>query len=120
MIQLVLLLSSIAMAEIHRHPGGKVLPHEKYIHVVSETVSPVQQVYIKTRDGLYVAAAIRKPQDNGPFPVLIQFHGASGGRGMEQITGWSRGDTGGPLWERFLQEGFVVVTADYRGTGKRS
>jgi dipeptidyl-peptidase-4 len=34
---------------------------------------------------------------------------------MEQITGWSRGDTGGPVWERFLQEGFVVVVGDYRG-----
>lgn len=29
--------------------------------------------------------------------------------------GWSRGATGGPVWERFLQEGFVVAVADYRG-----
>jgi dipeptidyl aminopeptidase/acylaminoacyl peptidase len=34
---------------------------------------------------------------------------------MEQLVGWSRGDHGGPAWERFLQEGFVVVVADYRG-----
>ena len=34
---------------------------------------------------------------------------------MEQLVGWSRGDTGGPVWERFLQEGFVVAVADYRG-----
>jgi dipeptidyl aminopeptidase/acylaminoacyl peptidase len=34
---------------------------------------------------------------------------------MEQSTGWSRGDHGGPVWERFLQEGFAVVVADYRG-----
>jgi dipeptidyl aminopeptidase/acylaminoacyl peptidase len=75
----------------------------------------VQQTYIKTKDGLYVAAAIRKPKGDGPFPAIILFHGAPGGRGMEQITGWSRGDTGGPVWERFLQEGFVVVVGDYRG-----
>jgi acetyl esterase/lipase len=43
------------------------------------------------------------------------FHGAPGGRGMEQLVGWSRGDHGGPVWERFLEEGFVVVVADYRG-----
>jgi dipeptidyl-peptidase-4 len=30
-------------------------------------------------------------------------------------VGWSRGDHGGPVWERFLQEGFVVIVADYRG-----
>ena len=34
---------------------------------------------------------------------------------MEQLVGWSRGATGGPVWERFLQEGFVVAVADYRG-----
>jgi dienelactone hydrolase len=34
---------------------------------------------------------------------------------MEQLVGWSRGDHGGPVWERFLQEGFVVAVADYRG-----
>jgi acetyl esterase/lipase len=34
---------------------------------------------------------------------------------MDQLVGWSRGDHGGPVWERFLQEGFVVAVADYRG-----
>jgi dipeptidyl-peptidase-4 len=83
--------------------------------VVSEADSPVQQVYIKSKDGLYIAAAIRKPKGEGLHPAIIFFHGAPGGRGMEQLVGWSRGATGGPVWERFLQEGFVVAVADYRG-----
>ena len=115
---LVLLASfgvSIAYGEIHEHPGGKELTHEKYLKVVSELDSPVQQVYIRTKDGLYVAAAVRKPKGAGPFPALIMFHGAPGGRGMEQIVGWSRGATGGPVWEKFLQLGYVVAVADYRG-----
>ena len=105
----------IASAEIHRL-GGRAdsLPHDKYVRAVSEVDSPVQEAYIKTKDGLYVAAAIRKPRGEGPFPALILFHGAPGGRGMEQLVGWSRGATGGPVWERFLQEGFVVAVADYR------
>ena len=70
---------------------------------------------MKSKDGAYVAAAIRKPKGDGPFPAIVIFHGAPGGRGMEQISGWSRGETGGPVWERFLQEGFVVVVGDYRG-----
>jgi len=111
---LVLCLAPV-LAEIREFPGGNVLPHEKYIHAVSERDSAVQQLYIKTKDGLYVAAALRKPKGNGPFPVLIHFHGAPGGRGMEQITGWSRGDTGSPFYERFLQEGYVTVVSDYRG-----
>lgn len=105
-----------AVAEIHKHAGSPdPLPHEKYVHVVSEADSPVQQTYIKSKDGAYVAAAIRKPKGEGPFPAIVIFHGAPGGRGMEQLVGWARGDHGGPVWERFLQEGFVVVVGDYRG-----
>lgn len=112
----ILFCAVIGLAEIHQNPGSKQpLAHEKYIRVVSESVSPVQQIYIKARDGLYIAAALRKPAGDGPFPAVVIFHGAPGGRGMEQLVGWSRGMTGGPVWERFLQEGCVVVLADYRG-----
>lgn len=102
--------------DIQQFPGAKPVPHEKYIHAVSEADSPIEKVYIKSKDGLYVAAAMRKPKGNGPFPVLIHFHGAPGGRGMEQLVGWARGDFGSPVFERFLQDGYVVVIADYRAT----
>jgi dipeptidyl-peptidase 4 len=111
-----LLCASLACAEIHQNPGSPApLPHQRYIHVVSEADSPIQQTYIKSKDGVYVAAAIRKPKGSGRFPAIVLFHGAPGGRGMEQLVGWSRGDHGGPVWERFLQEGYVVAVADYRG-----
>jgi dipeptidyl aminopeptidase/acylaminoacyl peptidase len=109
-----LLLSLLLAGEIQQFPGGTILPHDKYVRVVSEKDSPVEQVYIKSKDGVYVAAAMRKPKGNGPFPVLVHFHGAPGGRGMEQLVGWARGDHGSPVFERFLQEGYVVVIADYR------
>ena len=116
LLLLLLLCGFPAAAELHEHPGSKdALPHDKYIRVVSETESPVEQVYVKTKDGLYVAAAMRKPKGSGPFPALIYFHGAPGGRGMEQLVGWSRGATGSPVFERFLKEGYVVVISDYRG-----
>src|SRR3954469_22272945 len=112
----LLLLAADVQAGITRHAGSnEALPDRKYIHVVSEADSPVMQTWIKAKDGVYIAAAVRKPKGNGPFPALIMFHGAPGGRGMDQLVGWSRGDHGGPVWERFLQEGFVVVVADYRG-----
>ena len=108
--------TNLAQAEITRHAGGnEAVSDKKYVHVVSETDSPVQQTWIKARDGLYIAAAVRKPKGAGPFPAIVMFHGAPGGRGMDQLVGWSRGDHGGPVWERFLQEGFVVAVADYRG-----
>ena len=108
--------NNFASAEITRHAGGNdAVPDQKYIHVVSEADSPVMQTWIKAKDGLYIAAAVRKPKGTGPFPALVIFHGAPGGRGMDQLVGWSRGDHGGPVWERFLQEGYVVAVADYRG-----
>jgi dipeptidyl aminopeptidase/acylaminoacyl peptidase len=113
---LIASLATVAHAEIHRHGGSPdALPYEKYVRVVSEADSPQEQVYVKSKDGAYVAAAIRKPKGDGPFPAIVMFHGAPGGRGMEQISGWSLGKTGGPVWERFLQEGFVVAVGDYRG-----
>ena len=71
---------------------------EIHSHVVSEADSPIQQAYIKGKDGLYIAAAIRKPKGDARYPAIIIFHGAPGGRGMEQLARWSRGDHGGPVW----------------------
>ncbi len=107
---------ALAAADVYTHGGSPdAVPHDKYLRVVSEADSPVQQVYVKSKDGAYVAAAIRKPKGDGPFPAILFFHGAPGGRGMEQLVGWSRGEKGGPVWERFLREGFVTVVGDYRG-----
>jgi dienelactone hydrolase len=111
-----MLTPAMSDAEIVRYPGAAdAIAHDKYVRVVSEADSPIERTYIKSKDGLYVAAAVRKPKGDGPFPAIIVFHGAPGGRGLDQLVGWSRGDHGGPVWERFLQEGFVVAVADYRG-----
>ncbi len=110
------LMPRVACADIRRNPGDTVpLPTQKYVRVISEVDSPVQRAYIKSKDGIYIAAAIRKPKGQGRFPAIIMFHGAPGGRGIDQLVGWSTGSTGGPVWERFLREGYVVVVADYRG-----
>ncbi len=112
----LLLFTGYGLADVEYFSADPAaLPFDDYIHVVDTRDSPVEQVWIKSADGAYVAAAVRKPQGQGPFPVMVMFHGAPGGRGMEQLVGWSRGDHGGPVWERFLQEGYVVIVADYRG-----
>ena len=81
---LAVLIASLPLAvhaEIHRHEGRPdALPHEKYVRVVSEAESPLEQIYVKSKDGVYVAAAIRRPKGDGPFPAIILFHGAPGGR----------------------------------------
>jgi dipeptidyl aminopeptidase/acylaminoacyl peptidase len=92
LILFTVLMSATSVAEIVRYPGtANALPHDRYVRVVSETESPVQRTYIKSKDGLYVAAAIRKPKGNGPFPAIIMFHGAPGGRGLDQLVGGGGG-----------------------------
>ncbi len=113
-VSALFLLLGGSLSEVLQHPGGKILPHDRYVRRVSEADSPVERVYISTKDGLSVAAAIRKPKGPGPFPALIYFHGAPGGRGMQKLVDWSTGSTGGPLWEEFLLRGYAVVVADYR------
>jgi hypothetical protein len=36
---------------------------------------------------------------------------APGGRGIKQLVTWARGDFGSPVFERFLQEGYVITAA---------
>ena len=72
LIVLLLLAPLAAAAEIVEYPGNPdVLPDERFVRVVSEEASPVQQTYIKARDGVYIAAAIRKPRGRGPFPGIV-------------------------------------------------
>ncbi len=117
-LTLCLAVAAAAMpAEITVHEtAGRQVSHERYLEVVSQMDSPLQTLYIKTSDGLYVAAAMRKPKGDGPFPAMLVLHGAPGGRGMDQLMNWSLGKCGGPVWERLLQEGYVVVVGDYRGS----
>jgi dipeptidyl aminopeptidase/acylaminoacyl peptidase len=108
-------LSLFGQKTVHETTGREI-PHQQYLETVSQAYSPLEKLYIKTGDGLYVAAALRKPKGPGPFPTMIVLHGAPGGRGMDQLVNWSLGKCGGPVWEGLLREGYVVVVGDYRGT----
>jgi hypothetical protein len=89
LIVIAALMPAMSVAEIVRYPGtADAIPHDKYVRVVSEAESPVERTYIKSKDGLYVAAAIRKPKGSGPFPAIIVFHCSPGGRGIDQLVGW--------------------------------
>ena len=65
----MLSITSLVHAGITRHAGSNdALPHDKYIHVVSEAQSPVTRTWIKAKDGVYIAAAIGVAF--GFFPAL--------------------------------------------------
>ncbi|WP_221029078.1 alpha/beta hydrolase family protein [Actomonas aquatica] len=48
---------------------------------------------------------------NGPAPVLVFFHAAPGGRGLEGLQSLAKPER----WDPFLAAGWAVCVADYRG-----
>jgi prolyl oligopeptidase family protein len=83
--------------------------------VITETVAgsdfSVQLAYVETIDGLYTPIGLRKPNGNGPFPIIL-FASGNGGGGMD----WVREATRNRSWtqEQFLQAGYAVAWMRYR------
>lgn len=80
---------------------------------LSGSLAPAEEpteVYVPTYDGVFVAAAIRRPLGAGPFPALLFIHGRNGGVGMQPMKEF----TLGRVPEQFYQLGYVVMSTDYR------
>jgi dienelactone hydrolase len=72
---------------------------------------PAQYTLVLTRDELYVPIAIRKPEGNGPFPVITMAsgEGREGMKKVEQLT-----ERLAQMQNRMLARGYVVATINYR------
>ena len=83
--------------------------------VVTEAVDgsefPVHLAYVETIDGLYTPIGIRKPDGDGPFPIIL-FASGNGGGGMD----WVRNATQNQSWtqEQFVKAGYAVAWTRYR------
>lgn len=77
--------------------------------VVGDDGAP-RQVYVKSYDGTYVAAALRKPAGNGPFAAVLFIHGGLGGTGLNAAENMLRGR----VPEHFYKAGYVTFATDYR------
>jgi predicted dienelactone hydrolase len=83
--------------------------------IITEPVTgsdiPVHLAYVETIDGLYTPIGIRKPEGEGPFPMIL-FASGNGGGGMA----WVRAATENQSWtqEQFVQAGYAVAWTRYR------
>jgi len=83
--------------------------------VITEAVDgsdiPVHLAYVETIDGLYTPIGIRKPDGDGPFPIVL-FASGNGGGGMA----WVRNATMNQSWtqEQFVKAGYAVAWTRYR------
>lgn len=78
---------------------------------VSGSEFPVHLAYVETVDGLYTPIGIRKPEGDGPFPIVL-FASGNGGGGMAWVidatnkTSWTQ--------EQFVRAGYAVAWMRYR------
>ncbi len=78
---------------------------------ISESVSPVIEVPLKSVDGIDLGFAYRKPRGEGPFPVILFFHG---GGEYWNMNGLKQNLKTGAVQTRFLKEGFAIVQSTRR------
>ena len=81
--------------------------------VITENVdgADVDLMYVETWDGLYAPIGVRKPQGQGPFPIVLLASG-NGGEGM----GWIRDAVRnrGYIMDRLVDAGFACAWLRYR------
>ena len=83
--------------------------------VITEPVEgsdhPVHLMYVETMDGLYAPIGLRKPEGDGPFPIVLLAAG-NGGGGMAWVRDWVRNR--GYIMERLLEAGYACAWLRYR------
>jgi dienelactone hydrolase len=72
---------------------------------------PVTYHLVSTDDGLLTPIGLRKPDGDGPFPVVL-FSSGNGGEGYEYIKDYSHNR--GWTLEQFLSAGYAVAWLRYR------
>ena len=78
---------------------------------ISGSNIPVTYHFVSTDDGLLTPIGFRKPDGDGPFPVVL-FSSGNGGEGYEYIKDYSHNRS----WtlEQFLSAGYAVAWLRYR------
>lgn len=81
--------------------------------VITETIdgNPVDLMYIETWDGLYAPIGVRRPEGDGPFPLILLASG-NGGEGMA----WIRDNVAnrGYIMDRLVAAGYACAWIRYR------
>jgi dienelactone hydrolase len=68
---------------------------------------PWRPVTFPSADGTTIQGWLAVPDGNGPFPAVVDIHGG---------PTWVQGDVFAPLLQAFCDEGFAVLSVNYRGS----
>jgi dienelactone hydrolase len=78
---------------------------------VRDSNIPVHLMYVEMLDGVYAPIGLRKPQGDGPFPLVL-FASGNGGGGMATVLEFTQSRS----WtqEQFLKAGYAAAWLRYR------
>jgi dipeptidyl aminopeptidase/acylaminoacyl peptidase len=81
--------------------------------VITETIGgkPVDLMYVETWDGLYTPIGLRRPNGDGPFPLVLLASG-NGGEGMRWVRDAVR--DAGYTMDRLVDAGYACAWLRYR------
>jgi dienelactone hydrolase len=105
----------IARAQLSsgKPPAESIASHGYVIanQPVKGSAIPADYTFVLTRDEIYVPIIVRKPNGNGPFPVITMAsgEGREGMKKVEQLT-----ERLVQMQDRMIARGYVVVTVNYR------
>ena len=94
-------------------PVAKELPPHGYVITkpVRGSDIPVDLTFVLTRDEIYVPVAVRKPEGDGPFPVITMGRG-DGRAGMPHVE--AQVERLAAMQDEMIRRGYVVVYVNYR------
>lgn len=78
---------------------------------ISESVSPVEVVPLKSSDGIDLSFTYRVPEGEGPFPTILFFHGGGGQSNLQRLKSNLLTQ---PIHTRFLERGYVTIASTRR------
>jgi uncharacterized protein len=114
---LLFLMSDLVFAQRTQRQPRKVVEPANLVYDSEVEGIPILETFIRSSDGLYIPAIVQKPKGTGPFPAVVIVHGAPGGRGLSALK--QALPTRNMVGEAFLNDGYVVLTADYRSRQTR-
>ncbi len=78
---------------------------------VSLTDSPIEEVALRSEDGVDLSFVWRKPAGDGPFPAIIFLHGGGNTASMQDLRTSVRSE---PVQTRFLENGYLIAASTRR------
>ena len=94
-------------------PVAPELPSHGYTitQPVAGSAIPMHLTFVLTRDEIYVPVAVRKPEGDGPFPVIVMGRGDGRG-GMPHVA--KQVERLATMHDAMIRRGYVVVFVNYR------